>query len=46
MVVGGDVVGGGFSLGLGDAESTLGGALHEAEFGPLSADFVVLDVLA
>src|SRR5580700_787461 len=46
VVVGGDVVGGGFSPGLGDAESAFGGALHETEFGPLSAKFVVLDVLA
>ena len=45
-MIGGDVVGGGFSPGLGDAESALGGALHETEFGPLSAEFVVLDVLA
>ena len=46
VMVRGDVVGGGFSPGLGDAESALGGALHETEFGPLSAEFVVLDVLA
>ena len=45
VVVGGDVVGGGFSPGLVAAESALGGALHEAEFGPLSAKFGVLDVL-
>jgi len=46
VVVGGDIVGGGFSPGLGDAESALGGALHETEFGPLSAEFGVLDVFA
>ena len=46
VVVGGDVVGGGFSPGLVAAESALGGALHEAEFGPLSAEFGVLDVFA
>ena len=46
VVVCGDVVGGGFSPGLSDAESALGGALHEAEFGPLSAEFGVLDVFA
>jgi hypothetical protein len=46
VVIGGDVVGGGFSPGLGDAESALGGALHETEFGPLSAEFGMLDVWA
>lgn|SRR5580700_10050699 len=46
VMVRSDIVGGGFSPGLGDAESALGGALHETEFGPLSAEFVVLDVLA
>jgi hypothetical protein len=45
-VVGGDVVGGGFSPGLVAAEAALGGALHETEFGPFSAEFGVLDVLA
>ncbi len=43
-VIGGDVVGGGFSPGLVAAESALGGALHETEFGPLSAELGVLDV--
>jgi hypothetical protein len=43
-VVGGDVVGGGFSPGLVAAESALGGALHETKFGPLSAEFGVRDV--
>ena len=46
VVVGGDVVGGGFSPGLVAAEAALGGALHEAEFGPLSAEFGVRDMLA
>ena len=46
LIIGDDVVGGGFSPGLVAAESALGGALHETEFGPLSAEFVVLDVLA
>jgi hypothetical protein len=46
VVVGGDVVGGGFSPGLVAAESALAGALHETEFGPLSAEFGVLDVFA
>ncbi len=45
-VISGDVVGGGFSPGLVAAEAALGGALHEAEFGPLAAEFGVLDVLA
>ena len=43
LVVGGNVVGGGFSPGLVDAEFALGGALHEAEFGPLAAELGVLD---
>ncbi|MGC2822411.1 MAG: hypothetical protein WA198_22150 [Candidatus Sulfotelmatobacter sp.] len=46
VVVGGDVVGGGFSPGLVAAESALGGALHETELGPLSAKFGVRDVWA
>ncbi|MGA9511197.1 MAG: hypothetical protein WBV55_21430, partial [Candidatus Sulfotelmatobacter sp.] len=46
LVVGGDIVGSGFSPGLGDAESALGGAEHETEFGPLSAEFGVLNVFA
>jgi hypothetical protein len=45
LVFGGDIVGGGFSPGLGDAESALGGALHETEFGPLSAKLGVWNVL-
>lgn len=36
-VVGDEVVGGGVSPGLGDAESEFGGAGHEAQFGPLAA---------
>jgi|HubBroStandDraft_6_1064221.scaffolds.fasta_scaffold08018_2 hypothetical protein len=43
LVIGDDVVGGGFPPGLVAAESALGGALHEAEFGPLSAEFGVRD---
>ncbi len=43
-VIGSDVVGGGFSPGLVAAEAALGGALHETEFGPLSAELGVLDV--
>jgi hypothetical protein len=46
FVIGGDVVGGGFSPGLVAAEAALGGALHETEFGPLSAKFGVRDVWA
>jgi hypothetical protein len=46
VMVGGDVVGGGFSPGLGDAEAEFGGALHETEFGPLSAKLGVRDVFA
>ena len=46
VMVGGDVVGGGFSPGLVATESALGGALHETEFGPLSAKFGVRDVWA
>ena len=44
LVIGDDVVGGGFSPGLVAAESALGGALHETEFGPLSAEFGMRDV--
>jgi len=46
VVIRGDIVGGGFSPGLGDAEAALGGALHETEFGPFSAEFGVGDVFA
>jgi hypothetical protein len=46
VVVGGDVVRGGFSPGLGDAEAEFDGALKKAEFGPFSAEFGVADVLA
>lgn len=42
----GDVVGSGFSPGLVAAESALGGTLHETEFGPLSAEFGMLNVFA
>ena len=40
MVFDHEVVGSGVSPGLGDHESVLGGAGHETEFGPLSAEFV------
>ena len=43
-VVDGEVVGSGVSPGLGENEAELGGALHETEFGPLSAEFGELDV--
>ena len=46
VVVGGDVVRGGLSPGLGDAESAFDGTLEETEFGPLSAALGVSDVLA
>jgi hypothetical protein len=39
-----EVVGSGVSPGLGDHESALGGAGHETEFGPLSAEFVVFKI--
>ena len=39
-----EVVGSGVSPGLGDHESVLGGAGHETEFGPLSAEFVGFEV--
>jgi hypothetical protein len=42
-VVGGEVVRGGVSPGLGDAETEFGSAGHEAEFGPLAARFGVAD---
>jgi hypothetical protein len=44
VVVDGEVVGGAVAAGLGDVESVLGGAGHEAEFGPLSAGFGLLNV--
>jgi len=43
-VVGGEVVGGGVSPGLGDAEAEFGGAGHETQFGPLSTRLGVADV--
>jgi hypothetical protein len=46
VVVCGDVVGSGFSPGLGDAEAAFDGGLEEAEFGPLAAEFGIEDVLA
>ena len=39
-----EIVGSGVSPGLGDHESVLGGAGHETEFGPLSAEFVGFEV--
>jgi hypothetical protein len=44
VVFDGEVVAGHVSPGLGDAESVLGGAGHEAEFGPFAPEFGVLDV--
>jgi len=44
VVFDGEVVTGHVSPGLGDAESVLGGAGHEAQFGPFAAEFGVLDV--
>ena len=44
VVFDGEVVAGHVSPGLGDAESVLGGAGHETQFGPLAAEFGVLDV--
>ena len=44
VVVDGEVVGGGVSPGLGDADAEFGGAGHETEFGPLSAGFGLLNV--
>jgi len=44
VVVDGEVVRGAVAPGLGDVESVLGGAGHEAQFGPLSAGFGVLNV--
>ena len=46
LVVYGEVVGGVVSAGLGQDQAVLGGAELETEFGPLSAEFGVLDVLA
>ena len=43
VVVDGEVVGGGVSPGLAEAESVLGGAGHEAHFCPLSSLFGVRD---
>lgn len=43
-VVGGEVVGGGVSPRLGDAEAEFGGAGHETKFGPLAAGFGVGNV--
>ena len=45
-VVGGKVVGGGVSPGLGYAEAEFGGAGHETEFGPLSPGLGETDVHA
>jgi hypothetical protein len=44
VVFDGEVVAGHVSPGLGDAESVLGGAGHETQFGPLAPEFGVLDV--
>jgi len=41
-----EVVGGGVAPGFGEHESVLGGAGHEAEFGPLAAEFAVFDLAA
>ena len=41
-----EVVRSGVSPGLGDHEAVLGGAGHEAHFGPLAAQFAVLDLAA
>src|SRR4051812_15782431 len=46
VVFGGEVVGGGVSPGLGDAEAKGGGAGHEAELRPLAAGLGVADVHA
>jgi len=45
-VVDGEVVGGIVSAGAGEYEAEFGGAELETEFGPLSAELGVLDVLA
>ena len=44
VVLDGEVVAGHVSPGLGDAESVLGGAGHEAEFGPFAPELGVLDI--
>ena len=44
IVFDGEVVAGHVSPGLGDAESVLGGAGHETQFGPLAPELGVLDV--
>jgi len=44
VVLDGKVVGGGFSPGLGDAEAVLGGASHEAQFGPFTPQLGVGDI--
>jgi hypothetical protein len=44
VVFDGEVVAGHVSPGLGDAESVLGGAGHETQFGPLAPELGVLDV--
>ena len=44
VVFDGEVVAGHVSPGLGDAESLLGGAGHEAEFGPFAPELGVLDI--
>ena len=44
VVLDGEVVAGHVSPGLGDAESVLGGAGHETEFGPFAPELGVLDV--
>jgi len=42
-VFGGEIVGGGISPGLGNAEAKFGGPGHEAQFGPFAARFGVAD---
>jgi hypothetical protein len=44
VVLDGEVVAGHVSPGLGDAESVLGGAGHETQFGPLAPELGVLDI--
>jgi hypothetical protein len=46
VVLHGKIVGSVFAPGLGDAESELGGAGHEAQFGPLAALFGAADAHA
>ena len=41
-----DIVGSGVSPRFGEHEAVFGGAGHEAEFGPFSAEFAVLDLSA